>query len=59
MNLRVVDWSVLEVMRMSVTRFVDVGGNLPGVSLPDLEGNPIALSSFAGRKLIVFMWASW
>jgi peroxiredoxin len=44
---------------MTTTRFLDVDADLPDISLPDLDGNPIAPSSFAGRKLVVFMWASW
>lgn len=44
---------------MTTTRFLDVGADLPDISLPDLDGNLVRLSSFAGRKLVVFMWASW
>lgn len=44
---------------MTTTRFLDVGDQLPEISLPDLDGEQLALSSYAGEKLIVFMWASW
>jgi peroxiredoxin len=44
---------------MTVTRFVGVGDQVPEMSFPDLDGRQIALSSFAGKKLIIFMWASW
>ena len=44
---------------MTTTRFIDVGAEMPDITLPDLDGNPVKLSSFAGQKLVVFMWASW
>lgn len=44
---------------MTTTQFVRVGDAIPPITLSDLDGNQIALSDFAGRKLIVFMWASW
>lgn len=28
-------------------------------SLPDLDGNMVSLSGFAGKKVAVFCWASW
>lgn len=33
---------------------------VPDITLPDLDGNPVALSSFRGKKKVVaFAWASW
>ena len=33
---------------------------VPEITLPDLDGNPVALSSFRGKKKVVaFAWASW
>jgi len=32
---------------------------LPSLHLPDLDGQMIDLSSYANKKLIVFMWSSW
>lgn len=29
------------------------------VALPDLDGNPFALSSLRGRKVLLVAWASW
>jgi peroxiredoxin len=40
-------------------QFVNVGDAIPEIVLPDLDGKPVSLSSFAGRKLLIFMWASW
>jgi len=31
----------------------------PEVVLPDLEGNPFALSSLHGQKVLLVAWASW
>ncbi len=36
-----------------------IGDQAPDFTLPSLDGEPISLSSFRGRKIIVFMWASW
>lgn len=35
------------------------GRKLPTVTLPDENGNPIAVSSFRGQPVILFLWASW
>ncbi len=32
---------------------------MPPVTLPTLDGDPVDLAAYRGRKLIVFMWASW
>ena len=34
-------------------------GQLPPITLPTLDGEPINLATYRGKKLIVFMWASW
>jgi hypothetical protein len=43
------------------------GGFTPGggtgaagdFALPDLDGTPVALSGFRGKKVLYFCWASW
>jgi peroxiredoxin len=36
-----------------------VGQVVQDFSLPSLDGRPVRLTDYRGRKLIVFMWASW
>ena len=31
----------------------------PAWTLPDLDGNPVSSSAFAGRKKLLVAWASW
>ena len=31
----------------------------PNLELPDVDGNPFALSSLRGRKVLLVAWASW
>ena len=35
------------------------GAEAPDFTLPDADGNPISLSSFRGKYLLVDFWASW
>jgi len=32
---------------------------VPDIELPDVDGNPFALSSLHGRKVLLVAWASW
>ena len=36
-----------------------VGDVVPDMSLPTLGGGTVNLRDYAGKKLILFMWASW
>ena len=38
---------------------VSVCDPAPDFTLPSLDGLPISLSSYRGRRVILFMWASW
>ncbi|MBI2167923.1 MAG: redoxin domain-containing protein [Actinobacteria bacterium] len=33
--------------------------NAPDVTLPDLDGKPVRLSDYAGKKKLLVAWASW
>ena len=38
---------------------VQVGSVAPDFTLPDVDGNPISLSSFRGKYVLVDFWAAW
>jgi hypothetical protein len=38
---------------------IQLGDIHPDFTLPDLEGRPVRLSDYRGKKLLIFMWASW
>ncbi|MFZ5826983.1 MAG: TlpA family protein disulfide reductase [Bacillota bacterium] len=44
---------------MAVSHTLAVGDHLPDIALPGLDGRPVPLSAFRGRKLLIFVWASW
>ena len=46
-------------MNQKESDLLTVGDLVPDLSLPTLEGSTINLREFRGRKLIIFMWASW
>ena len=37
----------------------EIGSMAPEFTLPDVNGNPISLSSFKGKYVLVDFWASW
>ena len=38
---------------------VQVGSFAPDFTLPDVDGNPVSLSSFRGKYVLVDFWAAW
>ncbi|MBM3925012.1 MAG: redoxin domain-containing protein [SAR202 cluster bacterium] len=46
-------------MAAPTTQFPKVGDTAPDFTLDSLGGRPVAISSYKGKKLVVFMWASW
>ena len=46
---------------MSISTVIggNVGDEAPDFVLPSLDGEQVRLSDYLGRKLILFMWASW
>jgi peroxiredoxin len=38
---------------------VEIGKPVPEISLPDLEGNMVALSGLRGKIVLLAFWASW
>ncbi len=41
------------------SRPVVAGGQAPDFELPSLTGGKVRLSDYSGRKVVLFMWASW
>ena len=35
---------------------LEVGQKAPGFTLPDQDGNPVSLSDFAGRTVVVYFY---
>jgi peroxiredoxin len=46
-------------MATQATRYPEVGDKAPDFTLTDLDGAPVSLSEYRGKKVLVFMWASW
>ena len=44
---------------MATTQMLSLGTSVPDFSLPSLEGRQVRISDFLGRRVILFMWASW
>ena len=36
-----------------------VGDPAPDIALPSIDGRTLRFSDFRGKRLLVFMWASW
>ncbi|MCB0379883.1 MAG: AhpC/TSA family protein [Flavobacteriales bacterium] len=45
--------------RLAVLKNSQVGSPAPEFSMNDADGNPIALSSFKGKYVLIDFWASW
>jgi hypothetical protein len=47
-------------MSATALKVRDVGDPFPGVKLPSVHGDgQIEISSFRGRRLLIFSWSSW
>ncbi len=40
-------------------RTIAAGDTAPDFELPSLSGGSARLSNYLGRKVVLFMWASW
>jgi len=36
-----------------------LGETIFDFTLPDLNGQPVSISEYRGKKTLIFMWASW
>ncbi|UOF89521.1 redoxin domain-containing protein [Fodinisporobacter ferrooxydans] len=36
-----------------------LGEKIFDFALPDLDGNLVSLQEYRGKKVLIFMWASW
>jgi peroxiredoxin len=46
-------------MATKITEHVSVGDQAHDFTLPTLDGEMISLSDYKGKRVILFMWASW
>ncbi len=46
-------------MAVSAPGRVNVGDKAPDFTLRSLDGQDVSLSDYRGKKLVLFMWASW
>lgn len=46
-------------MSTEVLKVPQVGELAPDFTLPTLDGEEVSLHDYRGKKVIVFMWASW
>ena len=46
-------------MSTEVLKVPKVGQLAPDFTLPTLDGGKVSLSDYRGKKVVVFMWASW
>ncbi len=46
-------------MAQSAVKTVNVGDQAPDFVLPSLDDKDVRLSDYRGKRLILFMWASW
>ena len=44
---------------MTIDTAPRVGGPLPEISLPRLDGGTLALHELRGRRRLLFFWGSW
>ena len=53
--------SYVEQIESMIARMekVQVGSEAPDFTLPDVDGNPVSLSSFRGKYVLVDFWAAW
>ncbi|MDP6716053.1 MAG: redoxin domain-containing protein [SAR202 cluster bacterium] len=46
-------------MATEISGHVGVGDHAHDFTLPSLDGENISLSDYKGKRVILFMWASW
>jgi len=44
---------------MATTQTLRIGTQIPDFTLPTLDGKQVRLSDFRGKRIVLFMWASW
>lgn len=45
--------------RIAADKTIQVGNTAPDFTQPDVNGNPVSLSDYRGRYVLVDFWASW
>ncbi len=44
---------------MAIAQSLAIGTQVPDFTLPALDGRAVRLSDYRGKRVVLFMWASW
>ena len=58
-SLLVVLFLARDKSRRPITNIITTGDRAPEFQLPALEGNPVSLSDYRGKVVMVHFWATW
>lgn len=45
--------------RLNIAKLIHIGSTAPDFTQKDIQGNPVSLSSFRGKYVLIDFWASW
>jgi peroxiredoxin len=51
--------NMVSVLPLLLASQIGIGMQAPDVVLRDMQNQPVRLSQFRGKKVVLFAWASW